>query len=303
MITYVVGDLFQSPAHVLVNTVNTVGVMGKGIAKQFKYIYPQMFEKYQALCERDLFNVGQLWLYKTPHKWILNFPTKKHWRSPSKPEYIELGLQKFVKTYAEKGISSVAFPQLGCGNGELDWQTQVKPLMEQYLNDIPIDIYVYLYKMGDRFLPEHRDLKAISHWLRGEPQSLSFDEFWHDLVQVIQRDEFETYEGLHFHIQQDTLYETSALTFITRDDSHTLPENVFLDLWQSIRRMGIVHPRDLPVDFQPISAMLIRLLTELDYIQAVHLSDSKTTQGLTIGLQIAPVLPVLQATAQTIKLA
>ena len=83
MITYVVGDLFRSPARVLVNTVNTVGVMGKGIAKDFKFIYPEMFKQYQVLCEKNLFNIGQLWLYKTHHKWILNFPTKKHWRQPS----------------------------------------------------------------------------------------------------------------------------------------------------------------------------------------------------------------------------
>lgn len=96
LITYVVGDLLKSPARVLVNTVNTVGVMGKGIAKDFKTIYPEMFIQYQLLCERKQFHIGQLWLYKTRHKWILNFPTKKDWKQPSKIEYIEEGLRKFV---------------------------------------------------------------------------------------------------------------------------------------------------------------------------------------------------------------
>ena len=146
MITYVVGDIFTSPAKVLVNTVNTVGVMGKGIAYGFKRIYPEMFEQYQYFCEEGMFNVGQLWLYKTPHKWILNFPTKKHWRSKSKVEYIEAGLQKFVDTYDLKGMLSVAFPMLGCGNGGLDWNTQIQPLMEEYLTDLPIDIFIYLYQ-------------------------------------------------------------------------------------------------------------------------------------------------------------
>ena len=83
MITYVVCDLFQSPARVLVNTVNTVGVMGKGIAKDFKRIYPDMFREYQRICERNSFDIGDLWLYKTTNKWVLNFPTKRHWRQPS----------------------------------------------------------------------------------------------------------------------------------------------------------------------------------------------------------------------------
>ena len=99
MITYVVCDLFRSPARVLVNTVNTVGVMGKGIAKDFKLIYPDMFRQYQRICEMGSFNIGDLWLYKTPNKWILNFPTKRHWRQPSDPKYIEDGLRKFVEMY------------------------------------------------------------------------------------------------------------------------------------------------------------------------------------------------------------
>ena len=151
MITYVVGDLFTSPAKVLVNTVNTVGVMGKGIAKDFKRIYPEMFEQYQYFCEQGLFNVGQLWLYKTPHKWILNFPTKKHWRGKSKIDYIEDGLRKFVDTYDEKGIESISFPMLGCGHGGLVWEKEVQPLMENYLADLPINIFIHLHRQKALF--------------------------------------------------------------------------------------------------------------------------------------------------------
>ncbi len=149
MINYVSGNIFESHARVLVNPVNTIGVMGKGLAKEFKKIYPEMFQQYQSLCEKKMFTVGQLWLYKTPHKWVLNFPTKKHWQQPSKIEYIEAGLQKFAKSYAEKGITSIAFPTLGCGNGELDWETDVHPLMKKYLNKLPIKVYIHLlnYKL------------------------------------------------------------------------------------------------------------------------------------------------------------
>lgn len=145
MITYIVGDIFQSHAQVLVNPVNTVGVMGKGIAKEFKRRYPAMFRQYVADCEQG-FAVGQLRLFKTPDKWILNFPTKQHWRNPSKLEYIEAGLKTFVEMYPVEGINSIAFPLLGCGAGELKWETSVKPLMERYLNDLPLDVSVYFYE-------------------------------------------------------------------------------------------------------------------------------------------------------------
>jgi O-acetyl-ADP-ribose deacetylase (regulator of RNase III) len=144
MITYVEGDLFQSPAKVLVNPVNTAGVMGKGLALEFKRRYPAMFREYQVLCKKKQLDVGQLWIYKTPEKWILNFPTKRHWRQKSRPEYIEAGLERFVATYQEENIDSIAFPQLGCGSGQLDWETQVQLLMEKHLGPLPITIHIHV---------------------------------------------------------------------------------------------------------------------------------------------------------------
>jgi O-acetyl-ADP-ribose deacetylase (regulator of RNase III) len=144
MITYVEGDIFQSSAKVLVNPVNTAGVMGKGLALEFKKRYPAMFEEYRTLCEKGQFQVGDLWVYKAPEKWILNFPTKRHWREKSTLEIIETGLQKFVETYAEAGVESIAFPKLGSGFGGLDWETQVRPLMERYLQPLVIEISIYI---------------------------------------------------------------------------------------------------------------------------------------------------------------
>src|SRR3989304_9130636 len=184
MITYVIGNLFESPARVLVNTVNTVGVMGKGIAKDFKAIYPEMFRSYQKLCETGKFKIGTLWLYKTSNKWVLNFPTKTTWRQPSRVDYIETGLKAFVRGYARNGITSIAFPPLGCGNGELDWDRQVRPLMAKYLHKLPIDTLVHLYRQ-DEFVPEHKDVKTIATWLRAEPESLGFTEVWRDLTNII----------------------------------------------------------------------------------------------------------------------
>jgi len=182
VITYVKGNLFSSPAKVLVNTVNTVGVMGKGIAKEFKAIYPEMFREYQALCESGELVPGKLFLYKTSHKWVLNFPTKRHWRQKSKVEDIEAGLRTFAEQYDTFGVHSFAFPQLGCGNGELDWEMQVRPLMERFLGPLPVDIHIHTYDQS--LLPEHRDVEQMRGWLRSEPRSLAFGEFWGDVIRV-----------------------------------------------------------------------------------------------------------------------
>lgn len=146
MIKYVRGDLLKSPTQVLVNTVNTVGIMGAGIALQFKEQYPEMFQKYQLLCKKKLLDIGKLYLWKptnTSSKEILLFPTKKHWLNLSELNWIEAGLQKFVENYERLNIKSIAFPKLGCGNGGLSWH-DVKPSMEKYLGPLPIEIYVYI---------------------------------------------------------------------------------------------------------------------------------------------------------------
>lgn len=142
VIYYKKGDLFKSGAQVLVNPVNTVGVMGKGLALSFKNRFPHMFSVYKKACDNRSFSVGKLMLIKDGGQQILLFPTKKDWRDPSKLEYIEKGLEKFVQTYRIKNITSVAFPPLGCGCGGLNWNN-VKPIMEKYLNNITIDVYIY----------------------------------------------------------------------------------------------------------------------------------------------------------------
>src|SRR4029078_8700192 len=129
MLVYLRTDLFTSPAQTLVNTVNTVGVMGKGIAKTVKERYAEMFRIYREYCDRGELRTGSLMLWRGPDRWVLNFPTKTTWRLPSGIEYIESGLRRFMETYEELGITSASFPPLGCGNGNLDWH-EVKPLME-----------------------------------------------------------------------------------------------------------------------------------------------------------------------------
>lgn len=143
MIHYVHGNIFESDARILVNPVNTVGVMGKGLALQFKKRYPEMFKYYRALCYGNNFIVGKPVIVAEYDHDIMLFPTKENWRDPSNILYIEYGLL-FVKNFLKsEHAQSIAFPKLGCGCGGLRWD-DVKSLMEKYLTDIPSDIYIYI---------------------------------------------------------------------------------------------------------------------------------------------------------------
>lgn len=147
MIHYVTGDILESNAQALVNTVNTMGVMGKGIALQFKNQYPNNYKVYKERCEAKALKVGELLVtveesLLTGTKTIINFPTKTNWRLPSEYEYIALGLEALKKVITEKGINSIAIPPLGAGNGGLDWQ-RVKKMILEALSELDIDIYIY----------------------------------------------------------------------------------------------------------------------------------------------------------------
>jgi len=138
------GNIFTSSYQTYVNTVNCVGVMGAGIALEFKLRYPDMFAKYESLCEQKQIEIGKLWLYKNKSRWVLNFPTKQHWKYPSQLDYLKRGLDKFMQTYEKRGIQSIAFPVLGASKGGLQ-EDFVLNLMEEYLKDCTIPVEVYQY--------------------------------------------------------------------------------------------------------------------------------------------------------------
>ncbi len=147
MIHYTTGNLLESEAEALVNTVNTVGVMGKGIALQFKNMFPNNFKLYAKACKNNELNIGQLLVTEeetllTGKKIIINFPTKTNWRLPSEYQYIESGLTELIKVIKERNIKSIAIPPLGSGNGGLDWN-KVKQIMEKHLSDSNCNIYIY----------------------------------------------------------------------------------------------------------------------------------------------------------------
>jgi len=147
MIQYVTGNILESKAEALVNTVNTQGVMGKGIALQFKKEFPVNFRVYEEACSNKTFNIGDLLVTEESSlhagkKIIINFPTKTNWRLPSEYSYIEKGLAALVKVIVEKKISSIAIPPLGAGNGGLDWQ-KVKSMLHHYLSGLDAEIFIY----------------------------------------------------------------------------------------------------------------------------------------------------------------
>lgn len=146
MIRYVTGNLLEAHTEALVNTVNTVGVMGKGIALQFKEDFPDNYKAYQSAVKRGEVRIGSMFVTKAGNlnglHYIVNFPTKEHWRNPSRIEYVEKGLIALRKTIQELSIKSIAVPPLGCGNGGLNWN-DVRPLIEQYLGDLPVEVIVY----------------------------------------------------------------------------------------------------------------------------------------------------------------
>lgn len=138
------GNIFTSKCQTLTNTVNCVGVMGAGIALECRLRYPEMHDKYVQLCNEQRINIGSLWIYKSPDRWVLNFPTKKHWRYPSRAEYLHAGLDKFMNTYKEKGVQSIAFPLLGADKGGIPPEDSLS-IMTGYLNNTDIDIEIYRY--------------------------------------------------------------------------------------------------------------------------------------------------------------
>jgi O-acetyl-ADP-ribose deacetylase (regulator of RNase III)/uncharacterized protein YwgA len=143
MFRALIGDLFASRAQTLVNTVNCVGVMGKGVAEQFKLRFPKMFEDYKSRTDRKAMRLGEPYLYRdSSGARIINFPTKDHWRSPSRLADIEHGLDYLAAHATEWDITSIALPPLGCGNGGLEW-SEVGPLIYRKLHELPIDVEVY----------------------------------------------------------------------------------------------------------------------------------------------------------------
>lgn len=153
MIEYTEGNILDAEAEALVNTVNTVGVMGKGIALMFKEAFPENFKNYEAACKRKELKAGKMFVSERQSfvgpKWIINFPTKENWRGNSKIEWIEAGLEDLKTVITENNIKSIAVPPLGSGNGGLGWE-QVRPRIEAALGSLK-GVRVIVYEPTSRY--------------------------------------------------------------------------------------------------------------------------------------------------------
>jgi len=142
MLRYTETTVFNVDVQTIVNTINCVGVMGAGLALEFKLRFPEMEQDYVERCKLKQVKIGKPYLYREyGYPWILNFPTKHHWKNPTQLDWIKQGLEYFRNNYKKGGITSIAFPKLGCSNGGLEWSV-VSPVMEEFLQDLEIDIFI-----------------------------------------------------------------------------------------------------------------------------------------------------------------
>jgi len=268
MIEYILGDIFTSPAQVIVNTVNTVGVMGKGIALEYKNRYPRMFELYRNACEKHTLKIGKLMIVNEQDHQILLFPTKENWRLPSKLEYIDRGLKTFVNNYAQKNISSIAFPKLGCGNGELSWD-DVKPLMEQYLKNLPIDIYIYLGECETK-IPEHKQPKEITEWLRENAKDMSFNGLIDDIKHLTAIIPYECIIGN----EKCEITLRNNLVIENASQKINISEDEFYLEWDKIRSNSLIVKNVEDVK----QYYICELLASLNYLVKVKIMDKQSEE-------------------------
>lgn len=278
MLTYHRTSLLESQAQTIVNTVNTVGVMGKGLAHELKKKHPQMFKAYKKICDERLLDVGQLWLWRSPNQWILNFPTKKNWRNPSKLEYVEQGLIKFRAQYERQGIREIAFPRLGCGNGGLSWDV-VQPMMHDYLSDLPIRIYIHDFDVDIGF-PEHKGYSP-------EFAQNSFHDFMRDVEMAIDLNggEFQYLDNSgHFVAAVEMRDDLRFLRMSAAEWAAEIDELELIELWLLLNKGPVDRSRLMRVAREHALA-LFSLLSVIDYVRPVEVSSDGERKGLALELR------------------
>lgn len=257
MLHIIKSSIFDSPAQTLVNTVNTVGVMGKGIAEGFKARYPAMFREYKQLCDKHVLKIGTLHCWHGPSRWVLNFPTKTTWKMPSKLEYIELGLDTFAENYKRMGIQSISFPPLGCGNGQLDWN-EVRPVMLKYLWDL--DIPIFMHEWFESYGV------AEQHEVRAKVAPTSYAEFLSDLHALVDE------RNGHFHtINKRAPYrvkfadDNSLEAYL--DKKFVIPEDFVSTAWAGLQ-VGLLTPYTLGGEVDKYARYLLPVVAALPYVRS-----------------------------------
>ncbi len=210
MMEIVRGNFLEANAEALVNTVNCVGIMGKGIALQSKKAFPENFNAYEQACRRREVDPGRMFVFSTGQmlhpRYIINFPTKKHWIGRSRYEYIESGLKALVSEIQERGIHSVAIPPLGCGLGGLDWRI-VRPMIEKAFSQLP-DVHVLIFEPAGA--PPANEMPVATK----EPRMTLARALFIKLI--------EQYDQLHYRL---TLLEIQKLAYFLQESGQELKLN------------------------------------------------------------------------------
>jgi len=204
------GNLLEADTEAIVNTVNTVGVMGKGIALQFKQAFPENYKRYKAACDRGEVRIGEIFVHDHhhfgPRRYILNFPTKRHWRSKSRIEDIGVGLTALAEVVQKLGIETIAVPALGCGNGGLAWG-EVRPMIHEAFGPLP-EVKVLLFPPTGAPAPASMPVRTgVPNMTRGRAAVISL---LHGYVEQAKSERVEAVDGASLLELQKLMYLLQA---------------------------------------------------------------------------------------------
>lgn len=255
--------------------------MGKGVAKGFKTRYPAMYKEYREICDEGDLQIGLLHLWRGPDKWVLNFPTKTTWRKPSELHYVKAGLHKFVSVFEDLHISSISFPPLGCGNGNLDW-ADVRPLMESYLKPLPIRVFIHDRHVKLGYVPEH-----IDHI--GAVVPCNFDKFLGDIKLVL-----HARKGRFYTLSKGTPFEVDfrdeeGLGVIRNERREKVTTDELEEVWSTLQTGLLSYDQFSGDAAQRNKTYLFAVLAGLPYVQVAQIQNKRaksTANG--IGLYIVP---------------
>lgn len=284
-------DLFLSPATVLVNPVNTAGVMSSGISAEFKRFFPSVFDQYRALCDAGKLTLGRVWLAQAGAKRILHLPVKAHWRSAAKHSDLEAAVQLLVSRWAEWGIGSLAFPQFE--EAGLGWNEDIRPLLESALTALPIPVYLHTY---DRKADATRSLRQVDTLLNKPTTRVDFTRFWRELNRVIRKADgkFISTDGKPFTAEIDPNARRKMLTMTPQEGQPVvLTDTTLAELWTAVQSAGLLMTWQFPGAVENCTTLLIPLLAAFDDVQAVKTGITGEAGMLNALLFIPP--PATQA--------
>ena len=229
-------SVFEVGSQTIVNTVNCVGVMGAGLAHEMCLRYPLMFAEYKHYCDAGKVKVGKTYVSRTQAQWVLNFPTKNHWRYPSKLEWIASGLQHVAENYKAGKIESLAVPKLGCSKGNLRWSA-VEPLIQEILSDLTIPVYICL---DEERAPNGIETKML--------QYMAKTNSWLQVFTVRQQTTLQKIEPLKL----DRFRNLQRLNGISKQ----MYEKLFTTIYQSVQEKQINPKVTIPVSSSTASTQL-----------------------------------------------